>query len=366
MLKRDFALFLEEPRPKKKRKKGKLFKSASMSNLVSSSQSSKNSGPKFFNLSKDFNLFGTKKKYLIKKEQPPHISTKKLLSPRVPLLKEKIILPKLKEEKLVKDGRAQNTPKIVHRNLKDKILGYEQNYFTHKGFIEHHSCSCNTSLLYRKSINNIPISNDYVPEYKNIFSTLSEKNRYNKIVSKLTKLKAMILLDEKNSFKIIKEFMRSNGIKKEILYKNSYLLNFLLFILNDFSVKIDPNRDFKAIIKDALENKIDTKKGNFVSPFLAPKKKYVYKSPVKEDRNFYDIFRLSQQKKMYSIGENPQNNSIQEKAIKNNSCILEKSKSKIGHESPKKKDMLNDFLCLLEEYEKRRKKRNLLLIEKGS
>lgn len=163
------------------------------------------------------------------------------------------------------------------------------------------------SLMCRKEIKNIPIIANYPDLFNNLYSTSSEKERYYRLLEAFLKLKSMIEIDSRNTFKYFKEFLYKNGITNKEYYTNEYLLNLSDFIKSDFSSQINPNKNITQNLYDILtkgRNHNHLKRNNsssYISPLINRNKnknihhkKEMNTRHISMDGEFY-IFPLPQQ-----------------------------------------------------------------------
>ena len=163
------------------------------------------------------------------------------------------------------------------------------------------------SLMCRKEIKNIPIIANYPDLFNNLYSTNSEKERYYRLLEAFLKLKSMVEIDSRKTFKYFKEFLYKNGITNKEYYTNEYLLNLSSFIKSDFSSSIDPNKNMTQNLYDILtkgKNSCHLKRNNslsYISPLIKRNKnknihlrKEMNTRHISMDGEFY-IFSLPQQ-----------------------------------------------------------------------
>ena len=171
------------------------------------------------------------------------------------------------------------------------------------------------SLLCRKEIDHIPVLAQMPETHNNLYSSWSEKSRYLKVLESLLKLKSMINLDSRNAFKYLKQYLYSNGITDMDLYSNLYLVNFSNYLHTDFCRTIDPNKNIKEILMDALilgkQQYNDSERTKYISPYLK------IKNIIRKDNRYqekkldrYDILKLERQRRMYE--EKKVGNSIED------------------------------------------------------
>ena len=92
-----------------------------------------------------------------------------------------------------------------------------------------------TRFLERKIINDIPVTYPLYISHNNRYSSMSEKNRVDRILSKLIRLQTHIIRDNLNKFEIIKEFLSKNGFKDEKYFRHESLNNLYHYLLRPFT-----------------------------------------------------------------------------------------------------------------------------------
>ena len=124
---------------------------------------------------------------------------------------------------------------IFHKTSSNTILNQKENSFSKK--IK--SCMLSnpgpTRLLDRKKINGLPVTFPLYLSYRNTFNSIGEKNRIDKMISKLGFLKTYILKDNLNKFNIIKEFLWKNGFRDKKYFEKEALINLYHYLLKPFS-----------------------------------------------------------------------------------------------------------------------------------
>ena len=117
-----------------------------------------------------------------------------------------------------------------------------------------------TRYLERKTINDIPVTYPLYLSYYNRYNSISEKNRVDKILSKLICLKTHLMKDPLNKVEIIKEFLLRNGFNKEIYYTKDRINNFYNYLKQPFS--FPPEHNLSDVVNDAINFKHDEEKDN--------------------------------------------------------------------------------------------------------
>ena len=115
-----------------------------------------------------------------------------------------------------------------------------------------------TRYLERKKINDIPVTYPLYLSYNNKYKSISEKNRVDKILSKLICLKTHILKDPLNKVEIIKEFFFKNGFNKDIYYTKESINNFYNYLKQPFS--FPPEYNLSEVINNAIIFEYDKSK----------------------------------------------------------------------------------------------------------
>lgn len=92
-----------------------------------------------------------------------------------------------------------------------------------------------TRFLERKKINDIPVTYPLFILHNNRYNSMSEKNRVDRILSKLICLRTHIIRDDLNKFEIIKEFLLKNGFNDRKYFLKESLNNLYNYLLQPFS-----------------------------------------------------------------------------------------------------------------------------------
>ena len=112
-----------------------------------------------------------------------------------------------------------------------------------------------TRYLERKIINDIPVTYPLYLSYNNKYNSISEKNRVDKILSKLICLKTHLMKDPLNKVEIMKEFLLRNGFEKDIYYTKDSINNFYNYLKQPFS--FPPEYKLSEVVNDAINYKYD-------------------------------------------------------------------------------------------------------------
>ena len=117
-----------------------------------------------------------------------------------------------------------------------------------------------TRYLERKTINDIPVTYPLYLSYNNRYNSISEKNRVDKILSKLICLKTHLMKDPLNKEEIIKEFLLRNGFDKDIYYTKEGINNFYNYLKQPLS--FPPEHNLSDVVNDAIKFTYDEEKDN--------------------------------------------------------------------------------------------------------
>ncbi len=141
--------------------------------------------------------------------------------------------------------------------------------------------------------------------HNNDFNSFSEKNRYEKILDKLLKLKYYIDRDPDNEPLYIKEFMMKHGIFEQEFYDCEKISNVVAFL--NSKLIVDPSKTLKQIILEATKFNSKSKhekeikhigynsfKGKHIIQYKLNKKNKVVKKENKEENRFNMNNYLSQ------------------------------------------------------------------------
>ena len=235
-----------------------------------------------------------------------------------------------------------------------------------------------TGFLERKKINEIPITFPVYLSHNNIYISMSEKSRVDRILSKLICLKTHLLKDGLNKFEIIKEFLIKNGIKDSKYFTRESLINLYNYFLQPFT--FPPEYLLIDIINDGIKfnhssgieeiNKIDEDK-NILNYMPKNRSLLSSKKGGKKTRNILkkinSIDNITMDNKYLTHHQNSEN--IIKKALPNLIKDLEFELRQIKQEKIAKLDKYNDLLTkkmeLVTISDKNKYVPNLCLISKG-
>ena len=235
-----------------------------------------------------------------------------------------------------------------------------------------------TGFLERKKINEIPITFPVYLSHNNIYISMSEKSRVDRILSKLICLKTHLLKDGLNKFEIIKEFLIKNGIKDSKYFTRESLINLYNYFLQPFT--FPPEYLLIDIINDGIKfnhssgieeiNKIEEDK-NILNYMPKNRSLFSSKKGGKKTRNILkkinSINNITMDNKYLTHHQNSEN--IIKKALPNLIKDLEFELRQIKQEKIAKLDKYNDLLTkkmeLVTISDKNKYVPNLCLISKG-
>lgn len=235
-----------------------------------------------------------------------------------------------------------------------------------------------TGFLERKKINEIPITFPVYLSHNNIYISMSEKSRVDRILSKLICLKTHLLKDGLNKFEIIKEFLIKNGIKDSKYFTRESLINLYNYFLQPFT--FPPEYLLIDIINDGIKfnhssgieeiNKIEEDK-NILNYMPKNRSLFSSKKGGKKTRNILkkinSIDNITMDNKYLTHHQNSEN--IIKKALPNLIKDLEFELRQIKQEKIAKLDKYNDLLTkkmeLVTISDKNKYVPNLCLISKG-
>ena len=235
-----------------------------------------------------------------------------------------------------------------------------------------------TGFLERKKINEIPITCPVYLSHNNIYISMSEKSRVDRILSKLICLKTHLLKDGLNKFEIIKEFLIKNGIKDSKYFTRESLINLYNYFLQPFT--FPPEYLLIDIINDGIKfnhssgieeiNKIEEDK-NILNYMPKNRSLFSSKKGGKKTRNILkkinSIDNITMDNKYLTHHQNSEN--IIKKALPNLIKDLEFELRQIKQEKIAKLDKYNDLLTkkmeLVTISDKNKYVPNLCLISKG-
>ena len=152
--------------------------------------------------------------------------------------------------------RNNSSINIFRKKISKSILNQNDNSShprKNNSLIISNSNQTTTRLLDRKTINGLPITFPFYLSHNRTFSSIGEKNRVEKIISKLICLKTYILKDNLNKFNIIKEFLWKNGFKDKKYFTQNAINNLYHYLLRPFSF---PN---EYILADIINEGINYK-----------------------------------------------------------------------------------------------------------
>ena len=109
-----------------------------------------------------------------------------------------------------------------------------------------------TNYLKRKEVDNIPITFPLYLSFNNRFESFSQKERVEKNLEKLICLKTHLSRNPKNRFKLIKEFMLTNGINEEKYFKYNNMIKFEKYLKKP--INFNPEYTMNKIIKNVINS----------------------------------------------------------------------------------------------------------------
>ena len=153
----------------------------------------------------------------------------------------------------------------------------------------------------RKNKDNLPLNFPLVSTSLNIYSSKSEKERYEKLLNEFGKLDYYLKIYPNNKLQIIKDFLIKYHITDLNQYSKEQILNIENYV-KQFSFFLEPNKDIKSILKDILDGKIKinkfNKKKTYISPYYVNWKKKLDEN--KENKiDYYKNLDLIKQNKLY-------------------------------------------------------------------
>ena len=236
-----------------------------------------------------------------------------------------------------------------------------------------------TRFLERKVINDIPVTYPLYISYNNLYKSMSEKNRVDRILSKLICLKTHIVRDNLNKYDIIKEFLLKNGFKDDKYFMIESIDNLYHYLLQPFT--FPPEYILADIINDGIkyknkyisdeinksdENiclKYEPKKNNFIQ---TEKNKYKTRNKNKKSRIIYKMMMDNKSKNHFYYSGNQ---TIVNKTLPTLIKDLETELRQIRIEKMAKLDKYNNLLTkkpeLVNVEDKNKYVPNLCLISKG-
>ena len=112
-----------------------------------------------------------------------------------------------------------------------------------------------TRYLERRKINDLPVTFPLYLSHNNQYNSMSEKNRVDKILSKLICLKTHLIRDPLNRMEIIKEFFLKNGFDKDIYFEDEKIINFYNYLKQPFS--FPPEYNLSKVINEGINYKCE-------------------------------------------------------------------------------------------------------------
>lgn len=136
--------------------------------------------------------------------------------------------------------KNNSTINIFHKNISKTMVNKKVNTLNPQRIKSSLSnLSRITRLLDRKKINGLPITFPLYLSYNNSYNSIGEKNRIDKLLSKLSHLKTYVTKDELNKYDIIKEFLIKNGFSDKKYFNSKALFNLYHYLLKPFSFPSD-------------------------------------------------------------------------------------------------------------------------------
>jgi len=237
-----------------------------------------------------------------------------------------------------------------------------------------------TRFLERKIINDIPVTYPLYISYNNRYSSMSEKNRVDRILSKLICLQTHIIRDNLNKFEIIKEFLSKNGFKDEKYFRHESLNNLYHYLLKPFNfppeyilidvinegIKYKQQFPLEEIDKSGEQNFLNysPKKPNFV---ITDKNKNNTRNKMEKSHSIYNIMMDNKYIKQYITSDN--DNNIVNKTLPVLIQDLESELRQIRLEKMAKLDKYNNLLSkkmdMVKIIDKNKFIPNLCLVSRG-
>lgn len=235
-----------------------------------------------------------------------------------------------------------------------------------------------TRYLERKKINDIPVTFPLFISHNNRYSSMSEKSRIDRILSKLICLKTHIIRDKFNKNDILKEFLLKNGFKDEKYFTRESMNNLYNYLLKPFS--FSPEFLLIDVINEGINYKHELQQEEIYEPedknFLnySPKRKNFIelgnktnKTRNKNQKNntIYQMM-MNDKSNQYLYSDN---HSIMNKTLPTLIKDLESELRQIRIEKMAKLDKYNNLLTKKEEMvdavDKNKFVPNLCLVSKG-
>ena len=198
----------------------------------------------------------------------------------------------------------------------------------------------------RKNKENIPNFFPSISVSQNEYASKSEKERHEKVLDELGKLSFYLDTNPNNKIDIIKDFLIKFHITDFENYTEEQLLN-IEKLIHDKNFLIEPYKDIKSMIKDALNKcknnnngtKKIIKKHYYISPNIPERIEKKPKPPPKEI-NIYENMDLERQKKFFLQNINFNDyNKIYKEMEPEIKCITENR----NYKSPSKLNNNNKF-----------------------
>ena len=158
----------------------------------------------------------------------------------------------------------------------------------------------------KKNKDNLPLNFPLVSTSLNKYSSKSEKERHEKLLTEFGKLQYYLKTYPNNKLKIIKDFLIKYHITELNEYSNEQILNIANFV-KQFTILIEPYKNVKSMLKDILDGKIKINKNDrkkfYISPYYVDWEKKLDES--KENKiDYYKNLDLIKQKKLYEKEKN--------------------------------------------------------------
>ena len=132
--------------------------------------------------------------------------------------------------------KNNSTINIFHKKISKTMINKKVNTINPERIKSSISnLSSKTRLLDRKKINGLPVTFPLYLSYNNRYNSIGERNRIDKLLTKLSCLKTYVLKDEINKYDIIKEFLINNGFNDKKYFEMKALYNFYHYLLKPFS-----------------------------------------------------------------------------------------------------------------------------------
>ena len=243
--------------------------------------------------------------------------------------------------------RNNSSINIFRKKISKSILNQNDSTKKKNSLILSNSNQTKTRLLDRKTINGLPVTFPLYLSHNRTFSSIGEKNRVEKLISKLVCLKTYILNDDLNKFNIIKEFLWKNGFKDKKYFKQNAINNLYHYLFKPFSF---PN---EYIMADIINEGI-----NYKSPQVSNSSKKSAENNnlnhIKENQNLEKIEKMNNKTRNKNQDFKEKNKYISKKyntLILNSKVNMNKSlpvlikdlESDIKHILLKKSDKLKEY-----------------------